>query len=411
MSFSNQDPKVISVFEIVAAYFCDTIFNHIFHSAKTNVANGSSLTDEYVRRVHAYVIGVKNDRRCYAEIVKGVHTYFIGTTRFTTLGFADFVDRIVSVCVPPEYFVQFSPQDKDELLSSVLCDLVSNLTTFATKPDMLRRIIDGHLTTPDVTIRMLQDASVHTLITKRIALHNKFLRKVGQASDTVSMDVVEDMKKILRRLVKEKAEAVAEAELATTKVNKMLVEMQNLETSYKDREAKLLKLIELLKVRKDNQYDAGVGLIMPPVERIAEPRHRAPMKLNKSPQPIQETIAETRGNIGRGHQPAKETIAELQYDNAGSDNGSDNDDSNNGSDDGVSDGESDNRGGNALSPLPPSRNKSYPPVPNTFFNIMSNAEPIVETPKPVVRRSRPAFSNYQDDEPVEYTGNPELDNV
>ena len=103
----GHDPKEISVFEINSAYFSDTIFNHIHHSAKINLTSGSSLTDEYVRHIHAYVIGVKNDARCYSDIVQGVHTYFTGTTRFTTLSFVEFVDRVVGVCVPEEYFKQF----------------------------------------------------------------------------------------------------------------------------------------------------------------------------------------------------------------------------------------------------------------------------------------------------------------
>ena len=178
MAYASQDPKVISVFEIISSYFVDCFFNHIWHSARINLVGGTSLTDEYVRRIQAFVTGAKTDSRCYSEVIQGVHNYFTGTTRFTTLSFADFVDRIVGVCVPPEYFKQFSAQDKDELLSSVICDLVSNLAAGVTKPDILRRIIDNHAVTPGVTVRMMQDIAVSALISKRASLHNKFLHKM-----------------------------------------------------------------------------------------------------------------------------------------------------------------------------------------------------------------------------------------
>lgn len=288
-NFTSHDPRVVSVFEIVAAYFTDTVFNHVHHSAKTNLTGGSSLTDEYVRRIQAYVIGVKNDGRCYSDVVQGVHTYFTSTTRFTTLSFAEFVDRIVGVCVPEEYFRQFSPQDKDELLSSVLCDLVSNLAAFATKPDMLRRIIDGHGTTPEVTIRMLQDAAVNSLITKRAALHNKFLRKMGQARDTVSMDVVDDMKKALRRLVKEKAEAVARADEAEEALGDLKKQLRDA----KQREAKMLKLVELLRRGRDEGPAAvGAGLRVPRRDTLAEADD--PLDVQPSRPPRRERIAERR---------------------------------------------------------------------------------------------------------------------
>ena len=266
-NFTSHDPRVISVFEIIGAYFTDTMYNHVYHSAKTNVTSGSSVTDEYVRRMQAYVVGVKGDANCYRDVVQGVHTYFTGTTRYTTLSFAEFVDRIIGICVPEEYFRQFAPQDKDELLSSVICDLVSNLASFATKPDMLRRIIDGHRTTPEVTIRMLQDAAVNALITKRAALHNKFLRKMGQARDQVSMDVVDDMKKALRRLVREKAAATSRADEA----ERTLDHFKNQVKAGKLREAKLLKLVNLMRRGRDEgPAAAGVSLRIPQREHIAE---------------------------------------------------------------------------------------------------------------------------------------------
>ena len=307
--FASQDPRVVSVFEIVGAYFTDTVFNHVHHSAKMNLAGGSSLTDEYVRRIQAYVLGVKNDGRCYSDVVQGVHTYFTGTTRFTTLSFAEFVDRVVGVCVPEEYFHQFSPQDKDELLSSVLCDLVSNLAAFATKPDMLRRIIDGHTTTPEVTIRMLQDASVTALITKRAALHNKFLRKMGQARDTVSLDVVDDMKRALRRLVKEKTEAEARAGLAEERADLAEAGLRRQGRDTRLREAKLLKLVELLRRGRDEGAAVvGTGLRAPRRDTLAEGDDPLSFDIEAEPPLSSEGRRERGGAAAAGEPPRQRAV-------------------------------------------------------------------------------------------------------
>ena len=270
MAYVGQDPKVLSVFEVIASYFVDCYFNHVWHGARTHVSAGRSLTDEYTSRIQAFVTGTKNDPRCYSEVIQGVHNFFIGTTRFTTLSFAEFVDRIVGVCVPPEYFRQFSAQDKDELLSSVICDLVANLAAGTTKPDMLRRIIDEHSKTPDVTIRMMQDIAVGALITKRSALHNKFLHKMGQARDAVPLDVVEDMKKALRRLVREKTDAEARAKESE---NELEIAKEALKES-KHREMKLRKLVELLRSgQAAGASRAGLDIIAR--ERIPRADHTA----------------------------------------------------------------------------------------------------------------------------------------
>jgi hypothetical protein len=264
---SSQDPRVISVFEILASYATETVYHHIYHSAETRRASGSSITDEYVRHIQAYVVGVKNDEQCYGDVIQGIHKFFTATTRFTTLSFAEFVDRVVGVCVPPEYFSQFSSQDKDEILSSAVCDMISSLTAYATSPAMLPRIIDSRHSGAAVTIRMLQDAAVNALVSKRAALHNSFLKKMGQARDHVSMDVVDDMKKALRRLVKEKADAVARAEDA----EEALEELRSKLRESKTREVKLRKLVDIMKVARDNGPSAaGASLRIPGRETIAE---------------------------------------------------------------------------------------------------------------------------------------------
>ena len=271
MAYPGHDPKVISVFEVVASYFVDCYFNHVWHSARTNTAAGASLADEYTRRIQAFVTGTKNDQRCYSEVIQGVHTYFTNTTRFTALSFADFTDRVVGACTPADYFRQFTASEKDELLASVICDLVANLAAAATKPEMLTRIVDNHAVTPDVTVRKLQDVAVSALIVKRASLHNKFLQKIGQARDTIPAALVEDMKKALRRLVREKAEAEARASEAED-------EVERLESQLRDgrrRETKLRQLVDLLRsAAAGGPAAAGVAMAaqarIPRREQIAE---------------------------------------------------------------------------------------------------------------------------------------------
>ncbi len=284
---SSQDPHVVSMFEVLGAYAVDTVFNHIHHSATLRRTGDTSLTSEYVRSVQAYVLGVKNDEHCYSGVVQGIHKYFTTTTRYSTLSFAEFVDRVVSVCVPADYYRQFTSHDKDELLSSIVCDLVSNLCAYATTPDMLHRVIDEHAASATVTVRMLQDHALKTLVSKRADIINKFLKKMGQARDHVSMDTVEDMKKVLKRLLREKTAAIARAEEAEAALD----ELEERFEEAKSRERKAMKLIKLLRAGKEFGPEvAGATLAVPKRETIAEGRR--PL----GSVPPRETIAEgTRG--------------------------------------------------------------------------------------------------------------------
>jgi hypothetical protein len=289
---SPKDARVNSIFEILGAYFCDTFFNHIYRSAHLNTKNNSSLTDEYMRRVHAYVIGVKTDKECYSEVVQGIHSYFIGTTRFTTMSFNDFVDNVIKVCVPADYFTQFTQQDKDELLSSIICDLVSNIAIYTTQPDILRKIIDEHKTKAEVTVRMIQDSIISFLTTKRTTIHNKFLQKIGQSREFVSIDTIKDMEKVIKRLVKEKSDLTSNF----IALEKSIIDAKQQIRDGKIREQKLMRIIELLKIEiSKGPAEAGNNVSAIPENKVGEklffikeqPIQRQTEPIQRQTEPIQ----------------------------------------------------------------------------------------------------------------------------
>ena len=282
---SPKDARVNSIFEILGAYFCDTFFNHIYRSAHLNTKNNSSLTDEYIRRVHAYVIGVKTDKECYSEVVQGIHSYFIGTTRFTTMSFNDFVDNIIKVCVPADYFTQFTQQDKDELLSSIICDLVSNIAVYTTQPDILRKIIDEHKTRAEVTVRMIQDSIINFLTMKRTTIHNKFLQKIGQSREFVSIDTIKDMEKVIKRLVKEKSDLTSNNSI----LEKSIIDAKHQIRDGKIREHKLMRIIELLKIEiSKGPAEAGNSISAIPENKVGEIKQ--PFIIRQIEQPNQRQI-------------------------------------------------------------------------------------------------------------------------
>ncbi len=263
----QPDRKLVSTLEIVGSHYVDVFYNHIYNSACTALAASDrsriSLTDEYRRRVQAYILGVKQDDQCYREAVTNLHRYFQSTTRYSTLSFSDFVERVVSQFVPPDYYKHMRAPDKDETLGTILCDLVAALGAHVTSPGMLPRVIDSRqveTATPashQVTIRMLQDHCTTLLLAKRNEIYNQYLRKLGQAKDMVSMDVVEDMKKAIRRLAKEKARTEAYANEMEARVGELEDELKRRQRGWKAKEAKYHKLISMLREVQEQGLDAA----------------------------------------------------------------------------------------------------------------------------------------------------------
>jgi hypothetical protein len=204
--FDNYDKRLISIFDVVGSYFVDVLFNHIYNASKIKVANNSSITDEYKKNVQAYIIEIKNNHNSYSSTVRELYKHFMNFTSYKTISYIRFVDNIVEQIMPEEYFDSLNSNEKDEILGSTICDLISALGVYATNAEMLSRIIDHHDTDFKVTIRMMQHEAITLLLSKRDSIFNKFLKNIGQVKETVSIDMLDNLRGVIKRLVKEKTE-------------------------------------------------------------------------------------------------------------------------------------------------------------------------------------------------------------
>ena len=226
-AFSNHDPTLITILEIIGSYFVDVFYNHIYNSAKLR-QGGRSITDEYKKQIQTYILAVKNDSNLYRNMVTNMHKYFQNVTSYTTITFNNFVDKIVEQFVPEEYLDLYKTEERDEILGNILCDLVSGLGTHATSPEMLSKIIDQHGINSKVIVRMMQDHSITLMLTKRDSIHNRLLGEQTQAKEVVSMSIVNNLTEKIHSLAQDKAKLLA-------KVGRL---QQKLDDSY-DREAVL----------------------------------------------------------------------------------------------------------------------------------------------------------------------------
>lgn len=245
-NFANYDKKLISTFEVIGAYFVDIVYNTIYNSASVHRGD-KSITDEYKKHIQAFIMAVKNDRNAYSNRIIQLHNYFTGTTGFVTMSFNTFVDTIVAQFVPENYYDLYTQEEKDEILSSVICNLVTGLGVYATTPELLSWIIDKHGLNHNVTTRRLQDHAIIILLTKRDEIHNKLLGESSQVKEVVSISVVENLHKAIKRLVKDKAHLTAKVH----KLQRKLEDYEDIEDDYKHDQKKLLKKIaELSKNHK-----------------------------------------------------------------------------------------------------------------------------------------------------------------
>jgi len=194
-------------------------------------------------------------------------------------------------------------EEKDEILSSVICELVSGLVVYCTAADMLRRVIDARDTETAVTIRMMQEKAVAIQEQKRDAIHNDFLRQLGQPRETVPAHLVEKLKKALKQLAREKADEEARADEAEEEAGGLQDEVDDLREEVRRlraREAKYRRALELLRNLQTPEGREELQRLQTQgrYDHIAE--RRPALRTEDRGPPPPERIAENRGGKENG---------------------------------------------------------------------------------------------------------------
>lgn len=234
--YPNEDKQTIYLFEIIGSFFTDIFFNHIYVNAKIKVPKESSLIDEYIKKLQLYLIGIKNNQDCYLSVMQNLVKYYNTVTK-SKLDYNSFVSLIITKCIPPIFVEQFTTFNKQEIVSNIICDLVSNLATYIASPNIINHVVIEHTLYAEDTIRMLQDYSIHLLVVKKLNILNKFLKETGEVKEDTNDNilVIIELKKVIKQILTEKNEVIEQNNELKSEIEKM-----------KKIELKLRKMINLL---------------------------------------------------------------------------------------------------------------------------------------------------------------------
>jgi hypothetical protein len=196
MSFEKYDKLLISIFDIIGSYFVDLYYNTVYQKAHNYSLEGAkSFTDQYIELVKKIAISIQNDEGTYHKIIKNLHQVFIHSTRYSTITFAQFVDKVTEQLIPSDYFDSTTMYNRDEVLGNAICFLNLRLAINITSPAMLRRIIDKRDDDYEITIKMLRNFAIQSLLLKRDEVRNQFLKQIGKVETTemseTTMELIE----------------------------------------------------------------------------------------------------------------------------------------------------------------------------------------------------------------------------
>lgn len=199
---SNYQKKTIDTFEILAAYFVDIYYNHLYIEAKKLRTNNSvgSITEGYKHALNAFLQGVENPK-FYKKTLVGIHSFFI-ETGFNSISFTDCIERITGEFIPSDYYGSLTKQQKISILKLVLCQSNKAFIEKVVRKFLLL-IIDNHNDADN--IRVLQDEYIDIMMLERENMYHKFISTKVKTS-SVNIAVVESMQTEIKVLCSEKFE-------------------------------------------------------------------------------------------------------------------------------------------------------------------------------------------------------------
>lgn len=229
---NNYSKKTLDTFEILAAYFIDIYYNHLYIEAKKLRTNKSvnSITEGYKHALNAYMQGIENPK-LYKKTLSGIHSYF-ETAGFGTITFSECIERITVEFIPRDYYSAVTKTQKTSLLKHVLCQSNKVFIEKMVKK-FLALIIDNRKDLDNA--RILQDEFIDVLILERESVYHLFIgAQTKSAKKDASPVIIDSLRKEIKKLYTEKFELKKQNTLIKKLVLKKEDEINSFRNAYSE---------------------------------------------------------------------------------------------------------------------------------------------------------------------------------
>lgn len=236
----NYTKKTIENFEILAAYFIDIYYNHLYIEAKKlrtdNAVN--SVTDGYKHALKAYLKGVDNPKY-FKKTLMGIHAYYTACG-YTSMTFRECTESITKEFIPKDYYESVISTQRTSILKLVISESNKKMI-FKIASEYLSMIIDNHL--DETNLRILQDEYIDILILSRENVYHRFISsETNTSSNTKGNDILQaKMQKEIKILLTEKYQL----KKTITDLKKIILKKENQLSSEREYSASLKR--ELIK--------------------------------------------------------------------------------------------------------------------------------------------------------------------
>ena len=249
MSLELQNPKIRNIYDVISTYVCNLLFTQLYKAAKIN-NDENSLYDSYVSCVQRYTSIIRTNPQKFNEFTQQAYNYFVTITSFT-IGYTGFVDTIVGISTPANYFPKLTREQRDVYFDSIMCYLLTNLTAHALSAEINPLIVDANnrVKHAERTTNELRLTGVEFLFAKRSLIINELYQKIEQANTKQDMSAFVNLKIEFRELLKKKVKAEKLVYAQSDRIQELENDRKKIKDHYKEKIVSLEQDVEQLKAK------------------------------------------------------------------------------------------------------------------------------------------------------------------
>jgi hypothetical protein len=205
----HYSDRTLSVFQVVAAYFTNIYYNHLYIEAQKAKAEGQwdTVTLSYRHACNAFLTAIDYTSKKYykvenyTQLLMGITEHFKKYTVFSTMSINECIDKVVCEFTPSDFFATIDRDTRRNIIRNILTGLIRNITALCTT-DFLVPIIDHHKDKENAPA--ILEKIVDLLLYEREMMYHKFMNggRPKQAERAIVERVGGENKKLNAELVR-----------------------------------------------------------------------------------------------------------------------------------------------------------------------------------------------------------------
>lgn len=258
-------------FEILATFAVEKFLRDVLEAARDCAKKKSktSVTDAYINVSQVMVNSMANDKKYYADMFKRFRDYYArhNGSSVSAARVQEIEEIYVRLLVPESHLQNLSDDQRSSVVHDAIASLFAVLGKYVTKPNNLRKIIDGK--SKSFNVEVFQDVAYDALCEKKKKCYDAFLREIHNDADDEKNREIAALKEKIKKL--ESMVATLETKLADAIAAKQQIDAKYTVSVVPKKQAPIVKHKSPPKVKPVEQWKQPSPPKHKPAEQWKQP--------------------------------------------------------------------------------------------------------------------------------------------